>query len=71
VQRLEVFQSLWAMELRSKKRRDLSLEACIDKIWNAGFDGVSAHWADAHYVNCLAPIPRAVETPKKGAARFP
>ena len=53
MQSLSVFQSLWAMERRSAIQPELSLEESIERIAEAGFDGVSAHWYDRSYVRRL------------------
>ena len=53
MQSLLVFQSLWAMELRSSRRPDPTLEESVGQIAEAGFDGVSAHWSDREYVRRL------------------
>src|ERR1051325_3842966 len=58
MQTLNVFQSLWAMELRSAKEPERSLEENIRLIAEAGFDGVSAHWYDRNYVQNLAGLLR-------------
>ena len=50
MQSLTVFQSLWAMELRSALTPERALEENIGLISEAGFDGVSAHWYDRAYV---------------------
>lgn len=44
MQQIQIFQSLWAMELRSARRRERRLEQNIEMIANAGFKGVSASW---------------------------
>ena len=44
MQRLEVFQSLWAMERRHTDGQERSLDENIVLISGAGFDGVSAHY---------------------------
>lgn len=46
MQRLEVFQSLWAMERRSERVPELSLVESISRIADAGFQGISTHWTD-------------------------
>lgn len=46
MQRLLVFQSLWAMERRQDDRPERSLEENIAMIARAGFDGVSAHYTN-------------------------
>lgn len=53
MQSLKVFQSLWAMELRSAVRPEPALEENVERIAKAGFDGVSAHWYDRAYVRRL------------------
>jgi hypothetical protein len=53
MQSLLVFQSLWAMELRSSKRPERTVEETVSRIAAAGFDGVSAHWHDRAYVRHL------------------
>ncbi|MBS0258888.1 MAG: sugar phosphate isomerase/epimerase [Proteobacteria bacterium] len=46
MQKLLVFQSLWAMERLSGDSHEPSLEENIARIAAAGFDGVSAHYTD-------------------------
>ncbi|MCR6727748.1 sugar phosphate isomerase/epimerase family protein [Agrobacterium fabrum] len=46
MQKLLVFQSLWAMERRHTDSREHSLEEMIAMIVDAGFDGVSAHYTN-------------------------
>lgn len=46
MQRLEVFQSLWAMERRSERVPEFSLVESISRIADAGFQGISTHWTD-------------------------
>ncbi len=53
MQSLLVFQSLWAMELRSKHSPEFTLAQNVERIAEAGFDGVSAHWHDRSYVKRL------------------
>ena len=43
---LLVFQSLWAMERRQPDGSELSLNEKLEKIVDAGFDGVSADWSN-------------------------
>ncbi len=50
VQKLLVFQSLWAMERRHADGFERSLEDNIRMIIEAGFDGISADWRDRHQV---------------------
>ncbi|MER9337807.1 sugar phosphate isomerase/epimerase [Mesorhizobium sp. M0293] len=56
MQELLVFQSLWAMEQRSAKRHELSLQENVEKIAHAGFRGVSAGWYDREYVKRLSAL---------------
>lgn len=49
-----VFQSLWAMERRHSDGFEPSLEASVQQIADAGFDGVSAHWTSRDDVRRLA-----------------
>ncbi|WP_034885899.1 sugar phosphate isomerase/epimerase family protein [Ensifer aridi] len=58
-QSINVFQSLWAMELRSAARVEPSLEDNVQRIVNAGFDGVSAPWVDRGYVKRLSALLKA------------
>lgn len=53
-QRLLVFQSMWAMERRHTDGFERSLEANLQMIADAGFDGVSAHYGDRDEVRRLA-----------------
>jgi sugar phosphate isomerase/epimerase len=46
MQKLLVFQSLWAMERLSGDSHEPSLEENIARIAAAGFEGVSAHYTD-------------------------
>jgi len=46
MQSLVVLQSLWAMERRHTDGFEPTLEANIETIAKAGFDGISAHWTD-------------------------
>ncbi|MFE0753247.1 sugar phosphate isomerase/epimerase family protein [Inquilinus sp. NPDC058860] len=50
MQRLLVLQSLWAMERRHTDGFERTLEANIEMIAEAGFDGVSTPWADRDLV---------------------
>jgi hypothetical protein len=56
MQKLLVFQSLWAMELRSAKRPELTIEEGLGMIAAAGFDGISAHWYDLNYVRRVSKL---------------
>ncbi|AVA25695.1 TIM barrel protein [Rhizobium sp. NXC24] len=58
MQDMLIFQSLWAMERRSAKYPELSLEENLDKIAAAGFDGISAHWSDRDVVRRVAGLLR-------------
>jgi hypothetical protein len=53
MQTLKVFQSLWAMELRSARQPERDLVENVRLIAQAGFDGVSAHWHDRAHVRQL------------------
>lgn len=46
-QRLDIYQSLWAMERRHTDGHERSLEDNIAMIAQAGFNGVSASYASA------------------------
>jgi hypothetical protein len=46
MQQLHVFQSMWAMQLRSAQAPELTTSEAVRKIASAGFNGVSAHWTD-------------------------
>ncbi len=50
MQKLLVFQSLWAMERRHTDGRERGLRENIAMISGAGFDGVSAHYTSRHDV---------------------
>ena len=54
MQRLLVFQSLWAMERRHSDGFERSLEQNIEMIADAGFDGISADWRDRKTVQRMA-----------------
>ena len=54
MQTLEVYQSLWAMELRQPGQKEEPAEACFEKISAAGFDGVCLDPACAEIDHCLA-----------------
>jgi hypothetical protein len=54
VQKLLVFQSLWAMERRNADGVERSLEDNIQMITEAGYDGVSAVWTDADYARRIS-----------------
>ena len=54
MQRLEVFQSLWAMERRAPGLPEPALTDSIARIRAAGFDGVSSHYTDRAGVAGLA-----------------
>ena len=55
-QRLLVFQSMWAMERRHGDGFERSLEENLRMIAGAGFDGISAHYADRAEVRRLAAL---------------
>lgn len=46
MQQLLIFQSMWAMERRHTDGHELTLEEKLDKIHQAGFDGISYSYAD-------------------------
>lgn len=54
MQRLLVLQSLWAMERRHTDGFERTLEANVEMIAGAGFDGISAHWTDRDEVRRTA-----------------
>ncbi|RUW85046.1 sugar phosphate isomerase/epimerase [Mesorhizobium sp. M4B.F.Ca.ET.190.01.1.1] len=56
MQNLLIFQSLWSMELRSARYPERTLEDNIDKIFKAGFQGVSADWRDRSFVKKLSAL---------------
>lgn len=57
-QRLEVFQSMWAMEQRRPDGFDWSIEEKFERIADAGFDGVSLDlaWSDLDDARRCAPF---------------
>ncbi|MFL9934120.1 sugar phosphate isomerase/epimerase [Paraburkholderia sp. RL18-103-BIB-C] len=55
-QRLEIYQSLWAMERRHTDGHERSLEENIAMIAQAGFDGVSAGYASRDEVRRLTTL---------------
>lgn len=54
MQKMLIFQSLWAMERRSERDPELTLEESIERISAAGFDGISTHWHDRDSVRRVA-----------------
>lgn len=46
MQKLLVFQSLWAMERRHTDGKEWSLDESIEMIAKAGYDGISTRWDD-------------------------
>lgn len=54
MQRLEIYQSLWAMELRRPGCTELTAEECFAKIAAAGYDGVCLDPAVEEIDQCLA-----------------
>lgn len=50
MQKLLIFQSLWAMERRHTDSYERSLDENIAMIAQAGFDGISAHYTNRHDV---------------------
>ena len=57
-QSLLVFQSMWAMELRSARSPEWSLDEKIGLIADAGYDGISADWRDRDQVQRLSSVLR-------------
>jgi sugar phosphate isomerase/epimerase len=55
-QRLEIYQSMWAMERRHTDGHERSLEDNIAMIAQAGFDGVSASYASRDEVRRLTSL---------------
>lgn len=53
MQKLLVFQSLWAMERRQTDGQERSLDENLAMIAAAGFDGISAHYTDPTSVRTL------------------
>lgn len=58
MQRLLVFQSMWAMERRHTDGIERSVEENIEMIAGAGFDGISAHWHNREDVRRLGELIR-------------
>lgn len=54
MQRLLVLQSLWAMERRHTDGFERTVEANIEMIAGAGFDGISTPWTDRDLVRRMA-----------------
>jgi hypothetical protein len=50
IQKLLIFQSLWAMERRHTDGHERSLDENVAAISEGGFDGVSAHYTNRHDV---------------------
>lgn len=59
MQRLLIFQSLWAMERRHTDGHERSLDENTAAISEAGFDGISAHYTNRHDVVRLNEAVRA------------
>ncbi|MBZ9603278.1 sugar phosphate isomerase/epimerase family protein [Phyllobacterium chamaecytisi] len=59
MQKLLVFQSMWAMERRHSDGYEASVEQKIEKIHAAGFDGISADWRDPQQVRRMSALLRA------------
>ena len=53
MQRLLVYQSLWAMERRRPDGAEWSLETKLDMIHSAGFDGAGVGGGSLVYANTL------------------
>ena len=58
-QHLLMFQSMWAMERRHTAGFERSLEANLQMIADAGFDGVSTDYTDRNDVRRLAALRKA------------
>lgn len=58
MQKLLVFQSLWAMERRHTDGFEPRLEQSVEMIRDAGFHGVSADYSDRDFVRMLAKLLR-------------
>jgi hypothetical protein len=56
MQKLLVFQSLWAMELRSAVHPERSLEENVCMIAESGFDGISTDWRDRTSVKRISTL---------------
>lgn len=65
MQKLEVYQSLWGMELRNPNRPERTSEEAIDMIAAAGFDGVSVDPAADEIENYL-PLQPLIEKHRLG-----
>ncbi|WP_421723842.1 sugar phosphate isomerase/epimerase family protein [Bauldia sp.] len=59
MQKMLVFQSLWAMERRQTDGVERSLEENIAMIVDAGFDGISGDWRDRETVRRLSALLKA------------
>lgn len=59
MQKLLIFQSLWAMERRHTDGYERTLEDNIDMIAEAGFDGISTHCTDRTYVSRVSDLCKA------------
>ncbi|WP_139108392.1 MULTISPECIES: sugar phosphate isomerase/epimerase [unclassified Ensifer] len=70
MQKLLVFQSLWAMERRHADGYERSLEDNITDIVEAGFDGISAHYTNRRDVELLNAVIRGTGLKVEGVC-FP
>ena len=59
-QRLDIYQSLWAMERRHTDGHERSLEDNVTMIAQAGFNGVSAGYASREDVRRLSGLLNAI-----------
>lgn len=59
MQRLQIFQSLWAMERRQTDGIERSVEDNVAMIADAGFEGLSAQYTDRETVRRIAGLCRA------------
>ncbi len=54
MQKLAIYQSLWAMERRQPDGMEWPLEEKLRRITDGGYDGVSAQWTDRDLVRSVA-----------------
>ena len=64
-QRLEIYQSMWAMERRHTDGHERTLEKNIEMIARAGFDGISVGYASREGVREIASLLAARNTALK------
>jgi hypothetical protein len=66
MRKLLVLQSLWAMERRHTDGFEPTLEANIERIANAGYDGISGPWVDRQVVRRTAECMRGSNMTAEG-----